>query len=95
MKYIRVYAEIDLNAIRHNFETVKKRTGGKVLAVIKANAYGHGAVRVANEIKDLADYFAVATIEEAVELRENSIDTPYLYWDICHRSISPSLLNTI
>jgi alanine racemase len=78
MKYIRVYAEIDLNAIRHNFETVKKRTGGKVLAVIKANAYGHGAVRVANEIKDLADYFAVATIEEAVELRENSIDTPIL-----------------
>lgn len=78
MKYQRVYAEIDLGAIRHNLIEVKEKTGKKLLVVIKANAYGHGAMRVAHATSSIADYFAVATIEEAVQLREDNIKNPIL-----------------
>ncbi len=78
MKYHRVYAEIDLGAIRNNLINIKKRVKKKLLVVIKANAYGHGAMRVAEAMCDIADYFAVATIEEAIQLRENGIKTPIL-----------------
>lgn len=78
MKYHRVYAEIDLGAIRNNLINVKKHVQKKLLVVIKANAYGHGAMRVAEAVCDIADYFAVATIEEAIQLREIGIKTPIL-----------------
>lgn len=78
MKYQRVYAEIDLAAIRHNIKTIKEKTGKKLLVVIKANAYGHGAKKISQVCKDLADYFAVATIEEAITLREDGIENPIL-----------------
>ena len=45
----------------------------KLLAVIKADAYGHGAVRCAHALADIADGFAVATVDEGVELRQNGI----------------------
>lgn len=50
----------------------------KLLGVVKANAYGHGAVPVASYLENQVDYFATATIEEAVELRENGISAPIL-----------------
>lgn len=78
MKYHRVYAEIDLGAIRNNLINIKKHVQKKLLVVIKANAYGHGAMRVAEAVCDIADYFAVATIEEAIQLREIGIKTPIL-----------------
>lgn len=78
MKYRRVYAEVDLGAIRHNLIEIKKRVGKKLLVVIKANAYGHGALKVAEATCDIADYFAVATIEEAIQLREDNIKNPIL-----------------
>lgn len=78
MEYRRVYAEVDLDAIRHNLRTVRERANCRVLAVIKANAYGHGAVETAKATASLADFFAVATIEEAVELRKNGIENPIL-----------------
>ncbi len=78
MRYHRVYAEIDLDAIRHNLVEIKKRAGKKLLVVIKANAYGHGAKKIAQVAKDYADYFAVATIEEAIQLREDNIANPIL-----------------
>ncbi len=78
MKYQRVYAEVDLGAIRHNLNLIKEKIGKKLLVVIKANAYGHGAGRVAQATKDIADYFAVATIEEAISLREDNIKNPIL-----------------
>ena len=54
-KYYRVEADIDLDAIRTNIVTMKKRIpkGKKLLAVIKANAYGHGAIEVAKALDDL------------------------------------------
>ena len=79
-RYLRCYAEISLEAIGHNIREVKKRLpeGGKLLGVVKANAYGHGAVPVASYLENQVDYFATATIEEAVELRENGISAPIL-----------------
>ena len=76
----RVYALIDISAIKDNIESVKKSVGEGVMimGVIKADAYGHGAVPVAKAIEDTADYFAVATVEEALELRENGIRKPIL-----------------
>lgn len=69
-------AQIRLDNLRHNYQTLKQIHGNKLLAVIKANAYGHGAVRCAHALADLADGFAVATLDEAVELREHGIENP-------------------
>ena len=79
-RYLRCYVEISLEAIGHNIREVKKRLpeGVKLLGVVKANAYGHGAVPVASYLENQVDYFATATIEEAVELRENGISAPIL-----------------
>ena len=79
-RYLRCYAEISLAAIRHNIREVKKRLpeGVKLLGVVKANAYGHGAVPVASYLENQVDYFATATIEEAIELREHGISAPIL-----------------
>ena len=79
-KYHRCYAEVSLQAIRHNIAEAKKRIspGVKMLAVVKADAYGHGAVRVAHALEDMVDFFAVATLDEALELRENGISHPIL-----------------
>lgn len=85
--YRRVEADIDLDAIRYNIETVKALNppDKKTALVIKADAYGHGSVAVAKEMDDLADYYAVATVTEAVELRNADILKPILilgYTDI-------------
>lgn len=79
-EYHRSFACIDLTAIKENFDALKSlvRPETKVMAVMKADAYGHGAVRVAKTLEGKADYFAVADIEEALELRENGIENPVL-----------------
>ena len=69
-------ADIRLDRLRENYQTLKRLHGGKMLAVLKANAYGHGAVRCAHALADLADGFAVAFLEEAVELRKQGITQP-------------------
>ncbi len=73
---------IDLDAIAANFHTMKNRAGGaKVMAVVKANAYGHGMVEVALKLEqEKADFFGVADVDEALELREYGIETPILAW---------------
>lgn len=68
--------QIRLDNLRHNYRVLKEMHGNKMLAVIKANAYGHGAVRCAHALADLADGFAVATVEEGVELRKSGIRNP-------------------
>ena len=76
------WVEVDLGAISHNLRQIKNRvepSGAKVLAVIKDNAYGHGAVQVAKVAAAVPIHMlAVATIEEAVELRESGITLPIL-----------------
>ncbi|WP_137894729.1 alanine racemase [Ramlibacter sp. 2FC] len=71
-------ALIDLAALRHNYRLAHQRHGGRALAVLKANAYGHGAVRCAQALAPLADGFAVAFLEEALALREAGIRAPIL-----------------
>ena len=67
------YAIIDLDALRHNYRYLKKTAGGnRLIAVVKADAYGHGAVEVARALVD-ADAFAVAAVGEAVALRQAGI----------------------
>ncbi len=76
-------AIIDLNAFRHNFSLATSLASpGNVVAVIKANAYGHGAASVARAIPEAA-MFAVASIEEAVELRLAGINQPILLLGGC------------
>jgi alanine racemase len=71
-------AHIRLDLFRHNYRVAKQCHGGKALAVIKANAYGHGAVHCAKSIEGEADGFAVACLEEALQLREAGIPEPVL-----------------
>ncbi|MFK0085892.1 alanine racemase [Pseudomonas sp. BJa5] len=71
-------ALIDLQALRHNYQLARELSGAKALAVIKADAYGHGAVRCALALEQQADGFAVACIEEALELRAAGIKAPIL-----------------
>ncbi|MGM0441044.1 MAG: alanine racemase [Elusimicrobiota bacterium] len=73
------FAEVDLQAVKNNFQMVKDITGTKIMPVIKADAYGHGAVKVGKVLEQAgADILGVATIEEGIELRENSIEMPIL-----------------
>lgn len=79
-KYLRTYAKIDLNAVLHNINEIKKKIGlnVKIMAIIKANGYGHGAKTLGDFLENEVDYYGVATIEEAMELRVNGIKLPIL-----------------
>ena len=68
----RCWAEIDRSALRHNAKVVRDRIGSaEMLAVVKANAYGHGLVGVAQTLADDAQLFGVANLQEALALRES------------------------
>ncbi len=75
-----IWAEINLEAIRHNLNTVKQlASNSKVMAVVKADAYGHGIEKVAQTLSASGvNYFGVARLSEAVRLRENNISDPIL-----------------
>lgn len=75
----RTWAEISLEAIRHNFKEIKSRVDGKakICCVIKADGYGHGAVEVAHLYEKLgADFFAVSNIDEGIEIRNSGCTLP-------------------
>lgn len=74
-KYDRTYVEIDLDAIKHNIRCEREKVGDKVkiMAIIKANAYGHGDIEVAEALKDEVDAYGVAIIEEALKLRKAGV----------------------
>ena len=77
----RTWAEIDLDAVAHNYHQIKDRLnpGTKVCCVIKADAYGHGAELLAREYEELgADWFGVSNLEEAIQLRNAQISLPIL-----------------
>ena len=76
----RTWAEVDLDAISNNFKMIKKHIGdAECMCIVKADAYGHGAVPVAKELYDCgARYFAVSNIEEALQLRDGGIYAPIL-----------------
>ena len=73
------WAEIDLDALRHNFEHIRQTVGGPVCAVVKADAYGHGAAVVARTLQAAgAAAFAVSCVAEGLELRRRGITRPIL-----------------
>ncbi len=83
---MRTYAQVDLDAILHNFNALAScvEENVKLCAVIKADGYGHGAVPLAHLLEDKADYFAVATVDEAIELRNAGICLPILILSYTH-----------
>ena len=78
MHYDNTRVKIDLDAIGRNFAAVREKAGVKVMAVIKADAYGHGAIPVARLLKDQCAFFGVSSMLEAMELRQAGLDTPIL-----------------
>lgn len=77
------YAEIDLQGINKNLNALRKRTSAKkILSVVKCNGYGHGAVRVARQVESDVDWFGVASVDEAIELRMGGIKIPILVFEV-------------
>ncbi|QNL45752.1 alanine racemase [Oscillibacter hominis] len=77
----RTWAEINLDHLAYNYQALRRQAGpqAKFLGVVKADAYGHGAVHVARKLEQLgADYLAVSNVEEAEELRQGEIHLPIL-----------------
>ena len=77
----RTWAEINLDALEHNIREIRKITNpnAQIMAVVKADAYGHGVEKCAEVLlKNGADRFAVATLNEAIELRRLFSDVPIL-----------------
>lgn len=78
--YHRTYVKIDLDAIEYNIDNVKKKIDPsvKLLVVVKADAYGHGAVEVSRFLQNKCDFFGVACVDEAMELIDAGITKPIL-----------------
>ncbi len=76
----RTWAEIDLSALKHNFNLIKQKVGNSlIMSVVKANAYGHSVEYIAPFLEDCGtDWFAVSNIDEAVQLRKIGIKKPIL-----------------
>ncbi|MDO8536110.1 MAG: alanine racemase [Candidatus Omnitrophota bacterium] len=80
-RYRPTWAEVDMKALEHNYTQVKRLAGKDVqmMAVVKANAYGHGTVEVSKVLEKMGvNYLGVATTDEAVRLRDHGIKTPIL-----------------
>lgn len=76
---MRCWAEIDLGVIKENIGILKRLGSGKLMAVVKANAYGHGAVRISEVAEECGvDWLGVAIVEEGIELRKAGIQLPIL-----------------
>ena len=77
----RAVAEVDLQAIKNNLTLIKGKTSAQVLAVVKADGYGHGLIPVSKAaIEAGADWLGTALLEEAIELRKNGIKVPIIAW---------------
>ena len=78
MNFDSTRVKIDLDAISRNFDAVREKAGVKVMAVVKADAYGHGAIQVARLLQDKCAFFGVSSMLEAMELRRAGLHTPIL-----------------
>jgi alanine racemase len=78
---MRAFVEVNLKAIANNISLVRSKTSAQILAVVKADAYGHGLVPVAKcAVESGASWLGVALLEEALSLRENGIKAPVIAW---------------
>lgn len=78
MKFDNTYVTIDLDLIADNFRAIQQKAGVPVMAVVKADAYGHGAVQVARHLEDQCAFFGVSSMLEALELRQAGLRKPIL-----------------
>ena len=78
MKFDNTYVTIDLDVIAANFRAIREKAGVPVMAVVKADAYGHGAVQVARHLEGECAFFGVSSMLEALELRQAGLQTPIL-----------------
>ena len=78
MNYDNTYVEIDLDAISANFDAICAKAGTQVMAIVKADAYGHGAIHIARLLEDKCSFFGVSSIAEALELRQAGLSKPIL-----------------
>ena len=78
MKFDNTYVTIDLDIITANFRAIREKVGVPVMAIVKADAYGHGAIQVARQLENECAFFGVSSMLEALELRQAGIQTPIL-----------------
>ena len=78
MNFDSTRVKIDLDIIRQNFDAVCEKAGVPVMAVVKADAYGHGAIQVARLLQDKCSFFGVSSMLEAMELRQAGLQNPIL-----------------
>ena len=91
----RTWAEIDMDALSHNYRAAREKIGAgvKYLGVVKADAYGHGAVQVSRKLESLGcDYLAVSSLDEARELRRGGIGIPILILGHTPPEMTPQLI---
>ncbi len=101
-EYSRIYAKVDLDVIRDNLIALMKNTeeGTKVCAVLKTDGYGHGAVPIARAIQDIVWGYAVATLDEALNLRLNQVREPilvlgYIPWNRFSEAVKEEIRVTV
>ena len=78
MNFDSTFVRIDLDAIGANFDAVREKAGVSVMAIIKADAYGHGAIQVGRWLQNKCRFFGVSSITEALELRRGGLRNPIL-----------------
>ena len=78
MRFDNTYVNIDLDVVAENFRAIRQKAGVPVMAVVKADAYGHGAVQVARHLEGQCAFFGVSSMLEALELRQAGLQTPIL-----------------
>ena len=93
-EYYRVYADIDLDAIYENVKNAKAllKKDTKMMAIVKADGYGHGAVEVARQIDELVDAYGVAILEEGIELRKAGFTKPILILGYTPKRLYPAMI---
>ena len=84
MYYDNSYVTVDLERIAANYRKVREKAGVSVMAVIKADGYGHGAVPIAKKLEKECNFFGVATLSEALQLRQAGITAPILLLSPMH-----------
>lgn len=92
---MRTWAEVDLDAITHNYQVLRQMIGPNrmMLGLCKANGYGHGGVRIGQKLEQLGvDMLAVACLEEAIELRQGGVKNPILCLGYTDPAYTPQLL---
>lgn len=92
MNFDNTYVKINLDAIDTNIDAIRSRVGTDVMAVIKADAYGHGAIQVARVLQDKCSFFGVSSILEAMELRRAGLYNPILILGHTPVSAYPALV---